>query len=532
MVRLVVGTLRAQLRRASARALSGTTMAPPASSSAAAAASARRCFSVARAPPVDDVDPKDILRPDVVSKPQLPLDQELPGLPKLKPASQLQAPQTEVTVLSSGLRVISQETYGQAATIGVFIDAGSRHEDDSTVGVTHCLEHLGFKSTTTRSHADLVRQIESIGALTTSSCGREQIIYTIDLLRDNVAKGLELLADAVLNLDVDADEIESIKAIMRFQTEDLLENPQALLQEHIHGAAYGEKASLGRPLQCPLDQIDALTLETVLAFRAKHFVASKMVLAGSGVDHASLVALADKLFATIPTGDADSASVAVASSPVEYIGGVRTIENADAPFSYAALAFPTAGWHHADLVPVCVLQTLLGGGDSFSAGGPGKGMYSRLYTSVLNRFYWVESAFAFSSIHADAGLLGIYGACAPSHTSNLVALLCNQLLHVANRPVDAAELQRAKNQLKSSVLMNLESRMILYEDIGRQLLTYGLRESPESVCAKIDAVTAADLQRVVQAAMAHPPSLVYSGDLKLFPSYDQVVGGLKEGLQQ
>lgn len=394
--------------------------------------------------------------------------------------------------------------------------------------MTHLLEHLGFKSTTTRSHADLVRQVESIGALTTSSCGREQIIYTIDLLRDNVEKGLELLADSVLHIDVDADEIENIKAIMRFQTEDLLENPQALLQEYIHSAAYGANASLGRPLQCPLDKIDALTLDKVLAFRRKHFVAEKMVLAGSGVDHASLVELAGKFFAKIPRGDEDASST---PEPVVYKGGVQTIENPESPFSYAALAFPTGGWHHDDLVPVCVLQTLLGGGDSFSAGGPGKGMYSRLYTSVLNRFYWVESAFAFSSIHADAGLLGIYGACSPSHTSNLVALLCNQLLNVANRTVDATELQRAKNQLKSSVLMNLESRMILYEDIGRQLLTYGMRESPESVCAKIDQVTTADIQRVVQAAMAHPPSLVYSGDLKLFPSYEQVVGGLKEGLQ-
>ncbi|KAF1325894.1 Mitochondrial-processing peptidase subunit alpha-like, partial [Globisporangium splendens] len=514
------------LRRALARSLSTAALLPSSARSIARQSLQTRAFSHANNVP-DHPDPKDILRPDIVSKSQLPLDQELPGLPKLKPASQLQAPQTEITVLASGLRVISQETYGQAATIGVFIDAGSRLEDDSNVGVTHLLEHLGFKSTKTRSHAELVREIETIGALTTSSCGREQIIYTIDLLRDNVVKGVELLADSVLNIDVTPDEIEGIKSIMRFQTEDLLENPQALLQEYVHAAAYGPNASLGRPLQCPLDKIDSLTLDKVQAFRDKHFVAEKMVLAGSGVDHQSLVQLAEKFFSQIPKGgEASKAPL----EPVVYTGGIQTIENPESMFSYAALAFPTGGWHHEDLVPVCVLHTLLGGGDSFSAGGPGKGMYSRLYTSVLNRFYWVESAFAFSSIHADAGLLGIYGACSPSHTSNLVALLCNQMLNVANRKVEPIELMRAKNQLKSSVLMNLESRMILYEDIGRQLLTYGMRESPESVCAKIDQVTAEDIQRIVQEAMTHPPSLVYSGDLKLFPNYDQVIGGLKEGL--
>lgn len=398
------------------------------------------------------------------------------------------------------------------------------------MGVSHLLEHLGFKRTQSRSHAQLVRELEDIGALPTASSGREQIIYTVDLLRDNVERGLELLADAVLNADPSADDIEGIKAIMAIQTQDLLDNPPALLQEFIHAAAYGRDSPLGRPLQCPLDKIDALSLDTMREFRSKYFVAENMVLAGSGVEHDALVKYADKFFSKVPKGVSSAPSAA--AQPIVYTGGIETIPDAQAELSYAALAFPMAGgWHHDDLVPVCVLHTLLGGGDSFSAGGPGKGMYSRLYTSVLNRFYWVESAFAFSSIHADAGLVGIYGACLPSHTSNLVALLCNQLLSVANRSVEPIELQRAKNQLKSSVLMNLESRMILYEDIGRQLLTYGLRESPEVVCAKIDAVTADDIQRVMVEAMAHKPSLVYSGDLAQFPQYEQVVAGLEEGLR-
>jgi processing peptidase subunit alpha len=498
-----------------------------------------RAFSVAT-PPGSRLEKEaapEILKPEISphAKKQLSLHYELPGLPQLKPASQLLAPQTEITTLPSGLRVISQETYGQAATVGLFVDAGSRCETASEVGVTHLLEHLGFKGTPTRSHAELVREMESIGALATASCGREQIIYTVDVLRDNVAKAVELLADSVLNVEPSEEDLDAIKTIMQIQTEDLMENPQMLLQEYVHLAAYGADQALGRPLQCPLDQIGALSVETVQRFRQKHFVADKMVVAGSGIDHATLVQLAQTHFAHVAASDprASYAPPASKPSPVEYRGGLHVLDKPETDFSYVALAFPTGGWHADDLVPVCVLHTLLGGGDSFSAGGPGKGMYSRLYTSVLNRFYWVESAFAFSSIHNDVGLLGIYGAGAPSHTSNLVALLLNQLLHVCNVPVDSVELQRAKNQLKSSVLMNLESRMILYEDIGRQLLTYGARESPESVCAKIDAVTAADLQRVLRDAMEHHrPSVVYHGDARRFPTYDQVLKGLEEGMRR
>ncbi|DAZ97009.1 TPA: hypothetical protein N0F65_011924 [Lagenidium giganteum] len=491
-----------------------------------------RCFSVAdnRGAAPEVVDPSAILRPErpADAKPQFSLHNELPDLPQLKPACQLEAPRTQVTTLPSGLRVISHDTYGQAATVGMFIDAGSRFEDETNAGSSHLLEHLAFKTTSKRSHAQLVSEVEDIGALTTASCGREQIIYTVDLLRDNVERGLELLADSVLNVQYVPEEIEQIKTIMEIQTEDLFENPQALLQEYIHAAAYGSDSPLGRPLQCPVDQIGRLTIDAVKDFRDKHFVAEKMVLAGSGVDHETLVRHAEKLFADVPRAGSQPV---IKATPAVYKGGIQTLDNPESMFSYAAIAFPTGGWHDKDLVPMCVLHTLLGGGDSFSAGGPGKGMYSRLYTSVLNRFYWVESAFAFSSIHADVGLMGIYGACVPSHTSNLVALLCNQLLHVANKKVDEVELSRARNQLKSSVLMNLESRMILYEDIGRQLLTYGYRESPESVCAKIDQVTADDIQRVVQQALEHPPSLVYSGDLQRFPQYEHVVAGLQEGLR-
>ena len=78
------------------------------------------------------------------------------------------------------------------------------------------------------------------------------------------------------------------------------------------------------------------------------------------------------------------------------------------------IAFDCGGWHDDDLVPVCTLHTLLGGGDSFSAGGPGKGMYSRLYREVLNQHYWVESCSAFTHIHSDVGMLGIFGTAMPN----------------------------------------------------------------------------------------------------------------------
>ena len=157
-------------------------------------------------------------------------------------------------------------------------------------------------------------------------------------------------------------------------------------------------------------------------------------------------------------------------------------------------------------------------------------MYSRLYTTILNRYFWVESATAFTSMHNNTGLLGIYGAAVPEHTHNLFAVLCNHFVQMFQHPVHETELQRAKNQLKSSVLMNLESRLVLNEDIGRQLLTYGKREDPNVICDRIDAITALDLQRVAQKILKTQPSIVSLGEMGQFPSYELIQKALKNGL--
>ena len=142
-------------------------------------------------------------------------------------------------------------------------------------------------------------------------------------------------------------------------------------------------------------------------------------------------------------------------------------------FTHVAIAFEVGGWHSLDLVPACVLQTLLGGGSSFSAGGPGKGMYSRLYREVLDRYHWAESAEAFSSFHSESGLWGISGSCPPEKSRDLTLAIIENFLKLESQLVTDEELSRARNMLKCNVLTQLESRLVLFEDIGRQILTYG-----------------------------------------------------------
>jgi len=188
-----------------------------------------------------------------------------------------------------------------------------------------------------------------------------------------------------------------------------------------------------------------------------------------------------------------------------------------------ALALEVGGWHSDDLVATCVLQTLLGGGNSFSAGGPGKGMYSRLYRQVLNRYSWAESAEAFTAFHGESGLWGISGSTFPNKARDMVHVLAEHLARLAVEAVSDEELDRARNMLKCNVLTQLESRLVLFEDLGRQVLTYGRREDMHTTCEKIDSVSKEDLQRLAAKAISQPPSVASVGDdMSSLPSQEEV----------
>ena len=508
------------------------------------------------------------------------LDAPLGGLPVLKPASELSAPELRISTLTCGLRVATEETYATSSTLGLFVDVGSRREvAGENDGACHVLQHCAFKSTGSRTAPKLIADVEAIGGAVVAQASREHIMYQVEVLREHVDAALEILAEAVLAPRLAADEVEQAKVVTTWEADDVLcAAQQFVTTELVNTAGFGSASPLGQPMRADASGFERLTPAALRAFMAEHFVADKMVLAAAGVNHDDFVAAAEAAFSPLllllPNGAGGGGAAAAAEGaaaagaagasegssegsseggggarsaaaglnhlvPSPYVGGeLLTTPPVDSlahfnglmplPHASMALCFECGGWSDADLVPVCTLQQLLGGGDSFSAGGPGKGMYSRLYREVLNRHWWVESCTAMSQIHADAGMIGIFGACPPKNLGALAAILLQQFKSLATEPAREEDLARARNQLKSSVLMNLENRGVLFEDIGRQLLTYGFREHPADVCAKIDAVTAEDIMRVGRRAIASNPTVVgYANDLSHMPAHQLFVDALR-----
>lgn len=432
---------------------------------------------------------------------------------------------------NNNLRVASQELpYGQIATIGLLLDVGSRHENlPHYTGINHAMEILAFQSSEQHPVAgDIAARMDALGGVTFANSSREQLLYCIDILREGVDEACAILAGTVLQPLLTDEEMEEVRQTIVFQNEGAHNPmlPDMAVMEGLHGCAYNNQP-LGRPHLCPVEAVANLDADTIREFRGKHFTADRMVLAGAGIEHEKLLELADVHLSHIPTSN-HNRNHNHSQEVSEYTGGEYRQQCATVDgYTRIAVAFELAGgWDQldgGDLVPACVLQVLLGGGSSFSAGGPGKGMYSRLYREVLNRYYWVEAAEAFTSFHSESGLIGIKGSAPPLKSTDLTRLFCEHFAKIAMHPVDDEELDRAKNMLKCNVLTQLESRLVLFEDIGRQILTYGQREGIGKTCERIDAVSKEDIMKIAKKALSKPPSISAVGDdLSNVPSFDEV----------
>ncbi|GAQ89643.1 mitochondrial processing peptidase alpha subunit [Klebsormidium nitens] len=451
------------------------------------------------------------------SSPALPpLDEPLPGVPEPPPFNATAAPPgTKITTLDNGMRIASEDIPGAANSVGVYIASGSVYEDSYNSGVSHLLERMVFKSTINRTHFRLVRELEAIGGNIVAGAHREVFVLAGDSVKTYLPEVVEILADSVRNPRFAPWEVAEQLEKVREDVHVANQRPEHLLLEALHQAGY--QGSLGRPLLAPESGISRLTPDVLHRFVESHWVAPNLVLSAAGADHDELLAVAEPLF-----GDMARVS-AQTPPPSKYVGGDwrRAI---DSPLTHVALAFEfEGGWRNVKgATALSVLQVLLGGGGSFSAGGPGKGMYSRLYTGVLSQYSWVTSATAFSHVYNDTGMFGIHISGDSYRAGDLVNIATDALLAIPAGKFTQTELDRAKRATISSILMNLESRTVVNEDIGKQILTYGKRLPAPDFLKEIEALTMKDIQNLATKMLKTPPTVAAWGDVVHVPRLDQV----------
>ncbi|KAL2369920.1 hypothetical protein RJ035_001622 [Blastomyces gilchristii] len=502
----------------------------------------------------------------------------------------------QVTELSNGLRVATESLPGPFAGVGVYVDAGSRYENESLRGVSHIIDRLAFKSTSQRTADQMVEALERLGGNIQCASARESLMYQSASFNSAVPTTLALLAETIRDPLITEEEVQQQLEVADYEITELWAKPEMILPELVNIAAYRNN-TLGNPLLCPRERLGDINRGVVQRYRETFYKPERMVVAFAGVAHEEAVRLTEKYFgdmkrgkrglfgpgsattlaeeelrslpsfspssttstisanlSSIPsppppstptssskatsggllshipflkhlsTSSSHSASVTPLDTsllhpstldlhrPSHYTGGYLDLPPIPPPanpthprLSHIHIAFEALPISSPDIYALATLQTLLGGGGSFSAGGPGKGMYSRLYTNVLNQHGWVESCMAFNLSYTDSGLFGISASCVPSRITAMVEVICKELhaLTTDSRffALQPAEVNRAKNQLRSALLMNLESRMVELEDLGRQVQVHGRKVGVREMCARIDALTAEDLRRVAREVL-------------------------------
>lgn len=470
----------------------------------------------------------------------------------------------QITTLSNGVRVASEALPGSFSGVGVYVEAGSRFETPSLSGISHIVDRLAFKSTTNKSSEAVQEVVESLGGSIQCVSSREAIMYQAATFNSAVSVAAELLADTVRNPRIDDEEVAQELATAQYEITEIWRKPELIIPELVHMAAYKDN-TLGNPLLCPVERIPQIDKSVVEAYRDTFYRPERIVVAFAGVAHQDAVQLAEQLYGDMKaTGpplpsrsgsqtsvDSSSSSTSTESSassstssgdqptglfsrlpflknltpsssnnivtptvedfsaPARYTGGCMSLPtqppslNPIHPrFSHIHIAFEGLPIASEDIYALATLNTLLGGGGSFSAGGPGKGMYSRLYQNVLNQHAWVENCMAFNHSYTDSGLFGISALCVPGRTQHMLDVMCQELraltLDTGFAALGSVEVQRAKNQLRSSLLMNLESRMVELEDLGRQVQVHGRKVPVQEMCRQIEKLTVKDLRRVAK----------------------------------
>ena len=412
---------------------------------------------------------------------------------------------TQLHTLPNGVRIVTEAMPGLAsAAVGVWIGAGTRHEASDQNGIAHFLEHMAFKGTRRRSALRIAEEIEDVGGYINAYTSRETTAFYARVLREDVAMALDVIADILLEPAFAPEEIEVERGVILQEIGQALDTPDDVIFDWLQEEAYAGQP-MGRTILGPAERVSAFERADLQHFVAERYGPGGMIVSAAGaVDHDAIVRLAEALFGHLEPRDARP------TAPARFTGGerrvVRPLEQA-----HIALALEGPGWCDDDLYAAQIQATALGGG-----------MSSRLFQEARERRGLCYSIFAQSQAHDDTGLLTIYAGTSEAQIGQLAELTLDELRRAAS-DLTAAEVARARAQMRAGLLMGLESPSSRAERLARVVAIWGRVPPVEETLARIDSVTTGDV-RALTARMAErgAAALALYGPVARAPGLDRV----------
>ncbi len=410
----------------------------------------------------------------------------------------------EITTLPNGLRVVTDRMPTvESVSLGVWVRAGTRYEPAQVNGVAHLLEHMVFKGTERRSAREIAEEIEAVGGNINAYTSRETTAYYAKVLKDDAALAIDVLADILQYSVVDDVELGRERSVVLQEIGQAHDTPDDVVFDHFQSTAFPAQP-LGQPVLGTSEIVANMPREAIVGFRDTHYRTGRMVVAAAGnIEHQQLVDHAAQVFGAMQSGGDNTSQQAV------YNGGeyreARELEQI-----HMVLGFRGAPVGTSEFYTLSVLSNLFGGG-----------MSSRLFQEIREERGLVYSIDTFMSAFADTGLFGIYAGTGTEQITELIPALCDQITGLAGS-LREDEVARSRAQLKSSLLMALESTGARCEQIAQHLLIFGRVLPIEELVARIDAIDAAQMDALAKQIFSAPPVLAAVGPLNKLEPYDAV----------
>ena len=405
------------------------------------------------------------------------------------------------TQLKNGLKIITEEMPDiQSASIGIWVNIGSRNEDGKRNGISHFIEHLLFKGTEKRTALDIAREIESVGGVLNAFTGRENTCFYAKVLSKDIPLAVDLLSDIFLNSKFDKQELEKERAVILQEIKMVEDTPDDLIHD-IFARTFWKGHPLGMPVLGNLQTINSIKRDDVVSYyRGSYLPHAVIITAAGNIKHKRLLKLLKpfekmpisqsqiqnpKLVPRIKCG-AGSASFKQGSEIPKPYPGI-TLKQSNLKQVHLCLGTPSPNQTHPDRYKIYLLNTLLGGG-----------MGSRLFQEIREKRGLAYSVYSYLNLCLDVGSLVVYAGTAPDTFGKVVELILKELSAFSKKEAAKEELKSAKEQLKGSMLLGLETSESRMTKLARDEIYFKRTITLKEIIGGIDKVTPKDIRKLAK----------------------------------
>lgn len=397
----------------------------------------------------------------------------------------------QISTLSNGLRIVTEHMsgYGSAA-VGVWTQVGARHEGDNQTGISHFLEHMVFKGTSTRTALQIADDIESRGGSLNAYTCRERTAYYAHVLRQHVPTALDVIADILRDSQFHEHDIENERDVILQEIHQCEDTPDDIIFDWAQELAYPNH-TMGRPILGTKESISNFQQHNLRQYVQQNYTPERMILAAAGgVDHDAIVHQAESLFGDMSTGTPPSSQISPVFQPGQ---SIRTKELEQAHYVFG---MPCPGHTDPERPALLAVSNILGGS-----------MSSRLFQKAREELGLCYTIYSAPHAYSDSGMLLIYAGTGAKQLRTLAELVVREMLDLTQTLCEK-ELESTKAQLIAGTIMAQESSFNRCEKLAVELATIGRVRSMEEMEARVRAVTVECAKRVAQQIICNTQKIM------------------------